>query len=148
MSIYATLWSLKFPKDGDEYPGCEWITVMAQGVPAHVGSQARGSPGVDPFAAFLPACAPPGANSDGALRAVVFVTEETPKGTARSGQEYVGPLLVLSGDAYASMTFQALHTRICDALRGNRPRLVATMVLPEGGARLIFDDGTTKLLPE
>ena len=25
MSIYATLWALKFPKDGDDYPGCEWI---------------------------------------------------------------------------------------------------------------------------
>ena len=33
MSIYATLWQLKFPRDGDDYPGCEWITVTAQGVP-------------------------------------------------------------------------------------------------------------------
>ena len=27
MSIYATLWQLKFPRDGDDYLGCEWITV-------------------------------------------------------------------------------------------------------------------------
>ena len=38
MSIYATLWSLKFPKDGDDYFGCEWIKVTAQGVPSHIGS--------------------------------------------------------------------------------------------------------------
>lgn len=33
MSIYATLWQLKFPRDGYDYLGCEWITVIAQGVP-------------------------------------------------------------------------------------------------------------------
>ena len=27
MSIYATLWKLKFPRDGDDRPGCEWNTV-------------------------------------------------------------------------------------------------------------------------
>ena len=26
MSIYATLWWLKFPRYGDEYIGCEWIS--------------------------------------------------------------------------------------------------------------------------
>lgn len=36
MSIYATLWQLKFPKDGDDYFGCEWMTVTAQGVPPHI----------------------------------------------------------------------------------------------------------------
>lgn len=25
MSIYATLWRMKFPKEGDEHLGCEWI---------------------------------------------------------------------------------------------------------------------------
>ena len=30
MSIYATLWKLKFPRHGDYYLGCEWITVTAQ----------------------------------------------------------------------------------------------------------------------
>ncbi|MGH2725899.1 MAG: hypothetical protein ACRDKS_02870, partial [Actinomycetota bacterium] len=135
MSIYATLWKLKFPKDGDEYPGCEWITVIAQGVPAHVGSQENGSRGADPFAAFLPALSSTCADRDDALRAVVFVTEGTPKGTARSAQEYVDPLLVLTGEAYASMPFEALYSRICDALRGNKPRLLAAFVLPEGRVR-------------
>lgn len=27
MSIYATLWQLKFPAAGDEFPGCEWLGV-------------------------------------------------------------------------------------------------------------------------
>jgi hypothetical protein len=41
MSIYATLWALKFPKEGDEHSGCEWIEVRAQAVSAHVGSPAQ-----------------------------------------------------------------------------------------------------------
>ena len=34
MSIYATLWHLRFPRHGDAYVGCEWVDVLAQGVPA------------------------------------------------------------------------------------------------------------------
>ena len=34
MSIYATLWILKLPKKGDYVTECDWIKVMAQGVPA------------------------------------------------------------------------------------------------------------------
>ena len=48
------------------------------------------------------------------MRAVVFVTEDTPKGTARSPQEYQRPL-VLTGEAYAKMTFDHLYTRLCAA---------------------------------
>jgi hypothetical protein len=43
---------------------------------------------------------------------VVFVTEDTPKGTARSPQEYGQPLLVLTGEAYASMRFDGLYTHL------------------------------------
>jgi hypothetical protein len=42
MSIYATLWTLKFAIDGDDYPNCDWIKVFAQAVPAHVGSPTPG----------------------------------------------------------------------------------------------------------
>ena len=42
MSIYATLWALKFPEEGDDYVGCAWIEVRAQGVPAHIGSPTPG----------------------------------------------------------------------------------------------------------
>ena len=140
MSIYATLWKLKFPRYGDDTPGCEWITVTAQGVPSHIGAD-----GDDPFADFLPPPVP--VNEDGEprhLRAVVFVTEHTRKGSTRNGQEYVGPLLVLTGEAYANMAFHALHARLCDALRGGRPRVVATLHAPGGRTRIVFDDGTAK----
>jgi len=29
MSIYATLWTLHFPRGDEEYLGCEWIEVRA-----------------------------------------------------------------------------------------------------------------------
>ena len=147
MSIYATLWKLKFPKDGDDYPGCEWITVTAQGVPPHIGSPSPGSgyEDGDPFASFLPP--PVHTDKDGEskyMRAVVFVTERTPKGTPRSPQEYVNPLLVLTGKVYARMRFETLYERICQALRGNKPKVVATSLLPTGRVRILFEDGTAK----
>lgn len=144
MSIYATLWSLKFPRYGDYYVGCEWIEVTAQGVPAHVGTRTPGFgyEGGDPYAEFLPP--PIEVNADGDsqfMRAVVIITEETEKGTARSHQEYVNPLLVLSGRDYASISFVVLHERICDALRGKGPRVVAQSFTADGGVQVILSDG-------
>jgi hypothetical protein len=130
MSIYATLWALQFPRFGEFHVGCEWVTVIAQGVPAHVGAEAP-----DPYASFLPTL-PNSVAVD--LRAVVFVVEGTAKGTIRSAQEYSAPLLVLSGVEYASAPFSALHTRLCDALRDDRPRLLAEVVQPDGSIKLIF----------
>jgi hypothetical protein len=147
MGIYATLWQLKFPRDGDDYLGCEWITITAQGVPPHIGSPTPGCgyEDGDPYAAFLP----PPVHTDEAgeheyMRAVVFVTEDTPKGTDRSPQEYVQPLLVLTGEAYAHMTFDTLYTHICNALRGGKPRVVAQYLTPEGHIRILFEDGTAR----
>ncbi|MFO7536594.1 MAG: hypothetical protein R6X32_00880 [Chloroflexota bacterium] len=63
----------------------------------------------DPYGAFLPPSVL--TNEDGEadyMRAVAFVTE----GTERSPQEYDQPLLVLTGEAYARMTFEALHTQL------------------------------------
>ena len=147
MSIYATLWTLKFPKDGDDYLGCEWIEVIAQGVPPHIGSP---TPGCgyeegDPYAAFLPPPVETDENGEAKyMRAVVFVTEGTPKGTVRSGQEYENPLLVLTGKEYATITFEDLHTRLCDTLRGEKPRVIAQYLEPGGGIRTFFEDGTSK----
>jgi hypothetical protein len=128
MSIYATLWSLKFPRYGEDYIGCEWIRVTAQGVPGHVGTATRGfgyEEG-DLYAEFLPPPVEVNAAGDSEfMRAVVIITEETQKSTSRSPQEYVNPLLVLSGQAYASLSFVDLHTLICDALRGTGPQVVA-----------------------
>lgn len=142
MSIYATLWALKFPRYGDDYPGCEWTVVTAQGVPSHIGAPIAGgeSESIDPYADFLP---PPVRPSDSSeprkMRAVVFVAEGTRKGTARSGQEYVDPLLVLTGEAYATMTFDDLHAHLCDALRGDRRQVVATIHTPGGCRRTLFE---------
>ena len=71
----------------------------------------------DPYGAFLPP--PLETNAEGEhefMRAVVFVTEETSKGTDRSPQEYADPLLVLTGEDYATLSFGELHQRLCDAL--------------------------------
>jgi hypothetical protein len=63
------------------------------------------------------------------------------KGTARSHQEYVDPILVLSGREYASISFVELHTRICDALRGKAPEVVAQILTADGDMQLILSDG-------
>jgi hypothetical protein len=142
MSIYATLWSLKFPKDGDDYFGCEWTEVIAQGVPAHIGSPTPGCgyEDGDPYAEFLPPALQTDENGEHEfMRAVVIVQEGAPKGTARSGQEYTSPLLVLTGEEYAALSFQALYERICEALRGGRPRLVAQVLTSEGRLKLIHE---------
>jgi len=147
MSIYATLWRLKFPGHGDAHTGCEWIEVIAQGVSAHVGvpTPSLAEEGEDPYASFLPPTIAVPADDDGqTMRAVVFVTEATRKGTARSAQEYVSPLLVLSDLEYAAIPFGDLHDRICDALRGDRPRLVAESWEPDGRRRLLFEDGSVQ----
>ena len=140
MSIYATLWKLKFPKDGDDFAGCDWIEVTAQGVPAHIGSPSPGAgyESGDPFGAFLPP--PVAVDSAGDaphMRAVVFITELTPKGTERSGQEYQSPLLILTGGEYDKITFADLYERICSALRGNRAPVIAEIILPDGSNEII-----------
>jgi hypothetical protein len=120
VSLYATLWHLRFPREGEADVDGEWLDVLAQGVPAHVGTP---TPGYgygsgDPYESFLPPALPvEGATSEDDLRAVVFVVGASKKGTSRSGQEYEAPLLVLTGKEYAAMSFQVLHDRLCTALR-------------------------------
>ena len=97
---------------------------------------------VTPYAEFLPPAVEVNADGDGEfMRAVVIVTEETQKGTARSPQEYVNPLLVVSGRDHASISFVELHERICDALRGKGPRVMAESFTPDGGVQLVLSDG-------
>jgi len=146
VSIYATLWHLQFPRHGDAYVGCEWVEVLGQGVPAHIGTPTTGYgyESGDPYESFLP---PALRIEDGAsendLRAVVFVVSTSTKGTSRSGQEYESPLLVLTGTAYAAMPFQVLHDRLRTALRGDRPRLVLEVFGRDSSATLVFEDGST-----
>jgi hypothetical protein len=134
VSIYATLWVLKFPRYGDYFPCCDWIDVFAEGVPAHIGSPAPGYgyEDGDPYASFLPPAVEvnQATGQEEVLRAVVFVDASTVKGTARSPQEYVSPLLVLTGDEYNGMTFDKLFRQLCTVLRGNRPRVWDGQVKP------------------
>ena len=67
---------------------------------------------------------------------MVFITEFTIKGTDRSPQEYLSPLLGLTGQEYAMIPFYLLHDRICDALRGNRAPIMAEVFLPGKGHRI------------
>ncbi len=146
MSIYTTLWRLQFPRYGDAHAGREWVDVFAQAVPGHVGTPTAGYgyESGDPFEAFLPLALRLGCGvSEDDLRAVVFVTSTTKKGTARSGQEYDSPLLVLTGAEYAAMPFQQLHDRLCAALRGSRPQLVLKLLGPHL-TTLVFEDRSTR----
>ena len=150
MSIYATLWKLKFPMFGDYHTGCEWIEVTAQGVPPHIGSP---TPGMgyengDPYAESLPPAVE--TNEDGEaeyMRAVVIITENTRKGTSRNGQEYVAPLLTLGGEEYENLPFSELHQRICDALRGDRPAVTMETISPKGDVTIYYDDRTSRSVP-
>jgi hypothetical protein len=147
MSIYTTLWRLKFPRHGDAHAGCEWIEVTAQGVPPHIGSSAPGLgyENGDPYTDFLPPALVTDEEGEAEiLRAVVIISEETEKGTARHPQEYLNPLLTLDGKQYATMPFDELHTCICDALRGDRPRLVIEAIGPDRRHSLHFEDGTSR----
>jgi hypothetical protein len=80
------------------------------------------------------------------MRAVVFVKRGTPKGTDRSGQEYVNPLLVMSGQEYAESPFEKLYYRICDLLQGDRPGCRSERFLPGGRVELTFSDGSTRIV--
>lgn len=147
MSIYSTLWRLHFPKSGDAYDNCEWVEVLAQGVPAHIGTPipGYGYESGDPYAAFLPAALEIGIEaSEDDLRAVVFVVSAADKGTSRSGQEYRSPLLVLTGAEYVKASFQDLYDRLCAALRGSGPRLVMQLFGSDSTTQLVFEDGSTK----
>ncbi len=119
--------------------------MAAQGVPAHIGTPTpgHGYEAGDPYAEFLPPAVPIVDESDmTALRAMVIVKE----GTKKVGQRYVQPLLTLSGDEYKAMRFEDLYARVCDALRGDHPRLVAEKYHQDGTIQVIFSDGSSKLV--
>ena len=116
-------------------------------MPAHIGSP---TPGYgyeegDPYAEFLPPSLE--TDEDGEhefMRSVVFITEETSKGAARNPQEYVDPLLVMTGDAYATASFDDLYEEVCEALRGENPRLIAEMFTLDGRVKRIYEDGSSQ----
>jgi len=115
MSIYATLMELAIRRFGDD----RFTPILVQGVPAHIdGAGAEWE--------FLPPPVPPESKT---MRAVVFVEANYVKGTARNGQEYVQPLLTLTGAEYAEARFVSLMDRVEEALDrkyGSRPIAVVS----------------------
>ena len=145
MSIYATLWSIQIQDPATPSTMPRWVTVTAQAVPSHIGSPTPGCgyEDGDPYADFLPP--PVETNEDGKAehnRAVVFVSEETRKGTVRNGQEYVDPLLVLTGEEYAKMPFQKLFDKLEEAI-GSGPRVVVEYYDSDGQTHIIRDEFPT-----
>jgi hypothetical protein len=146
VSIYATLWEIQLPTDGvwamDEQ---DWVRVYAQAVPAHIGHPSD-YPDGDPYGDFLP---PPVRLDETEEpigpphRAIVICGPLTTKGTARSPQEYVNPLLVLTGEEYESIKWTELFDRICHAIARHTgvARTTAVYFAPDGTiTRLVEED--------
>jgi hypothetical protein len=94
-------------------------------VPGHIGTPTPGCgyEAGDPFADFLP---PP-----------VVLEPDDDGNTLRA---------VLTGEEYERSTFAELHTRICDALRGSRPRVVMEAWGGDGSVSLRMEDGSSREL--
>ena len=142
MSIYATLWTIQIQDPASPFTSPRWVKVTAQAVPAHIGSPTPGCgyEDGDPYGDFLPP--PVETDEDGNApchRAVVFVTDETEKGTERSGQEYVDPLLVLTGEQYAKVPFQVLLSKLEECIRSG-PRVVAEYLDSDGETHVFRDE--------
>jgi hypothetical protein len=113
MSIYATIGEIGIRRFGDK----SMMEILIQAVPPHIDY-------VGPQWEFLP----PPVDPEGILyRAVFFVERGTEKGTERCGQEYVKPLLVLSGHEYETITFSEMMKRVeatLDKKYGERPSAI------------------------
>jgi len=113
MSIYATMAEIGIKRFGDR----EFVDIFVQGVPPHIDD-------VGPAWEFLP---PPVDPNGTHMRAVFFVEAGEEKGTPRCGQEYVRPLLMLTGEEYERVRFVDLIARLEDALDaryGTRPSAI------------------------
>lgn len=122
MSIYGTLAEIGIRRFGDK----EFVAILVQGVPPHVDD-------VGPAWDFLP---PPVDPEGSVQRAVYFVEPGDEKGTERCGQEYVKPLLMLTGKEYQEAPFADVIRRLEEALD--------TKYGPRPGAIVIDPDGTER----
>jgi hypothetical protein len=142
LSIYATLWSIQIQDPASPFSEPWWVEVTAQAVPPHIGSPTSGCgyENGDPYADFLPPAVETDERGQAPFhRAVVFITNETRKGTERSHQEYIDPLLVLSGEEYAKTSFDELHQRLQEAIRTG-PRVIAEFQGPTGELRVFTEE--------
>lgn len=138
MSIYATRRVLSLPRYGDFHTGCDWITIFVQEVPEHCGPSEEGA--TDPYGDFLPNYA---SSIAGGVRAVAIVREDD----IGDGLRYSNPLLILSGKEYFAAAFEDLLGMICDRLRSTRPRIAAEWQLEDGSTRVLFEDGSSIVVP-
>src|SRR5258708_38043434 len=132
MSIYATLWEIKLPKSYhfDE----EWVSVYAQAVPAHIG-HASHYPEGDPYADYLPPVVQnydPESHEASPYRAVLILMEGRDE---KIIQRYTDPLLMMTGEEYARLTFDELIHRIEDAMPWDHD-IVGYKTLPDGRPKL------------
>ena len=126
MSIYATVAEIGLKRFGDR----DFVDILIQGVPPHIDY-------VGKEWEFLP---PPVDPSGSVMRAVVFVEVGDDKGTTRCGQEYVKPLLMLTGMEYQDIRFADLMTRLEDALDAKYGRRPAAIYLdPDGGKKKLYE---------
>src|SRR5882757_5346331 len=105
MSIYATLWEIQVPRRDEFDP--DWVEVFGQAVPAHIGHPSSYPEG-DIYADFLPPVVEeynPKTGEAPYHRAVVIVQKGRDK---KDVQRYIDPLLVLTGEEYAKITFAEL----------------------------------------
>lgn len=126
MSIYATLTEFGIKRFGDG----ELIDILVQAVPPHIDY-------TGPDWEFLP---PPVDPEGTVMRAVVFIEAGDEKGTERCAQEYVKPLLVLTGSEYNTIRFIDLINRLENALDrkyGQRP--IAIVTDAEGNKNKYYD---------
>ena len=125
MSIYATLAEIGIKRFGDK----QFVDIFVQAVPPHIDH-------VGPAWEFLP----PPVDPDGSIdRAVFFVERGDEKGTERCGQEYVKPLLMLTGQEYQRITFVDLMAKLEEALDrkyGKRP--TAVFHKPDGSEQNLY----------
>lgn len=111
MSIYVTIWSIKL--EAPWIPN-EYVTVWAQGVPAHIGQPDQGYE-TDPHEDYLPPIiANYDPNREHPYRAVVFVQEGRDK---KDYQKYVDPILTITGAEYEAVSFPSLLASLYQGLK-------------------------------
>ena len=140
MSIYATLWEIKIPKN--HRFDSEWVSVYAQAVPAHIGHPSHYPEG-DIYSDFLPPvveCDPKTGHGP-FHRAVVIVAEGREE---KIVQRYSDPLMTLTGREYAVMPFEDLLEAIKQALQWDRD-VVALAYGTDGQQQVIRVPGWQEL---
>src|SRR5260370_31584882 len=108
MSSYATMAEIGIRRFGDR----ESVDFLIQGAPPHIDY-------VGPQWDFLPPAVDPNGET---MRAVFVVEAGDDKGTPRCGQEYVKPLLMLTGKEYDEICFSRLITPPEEALNAKNQK--------------------------